>query len=274
MSAELVMAHTVPTTADLVEDGNIHSVERAFALVSLLAREPRLLGVSEIAAELGISRGSTHRVLSTLVNIGYITQDPQTRQYTIDYRVLEIAGFVLGRSELCRQAAPHLHILATATNRSVYLRVPSHGDVVTLQRMGPLYPPHENVEIGARTHASISSVGKVILAAMTEDEVDSFIACYGLRRAGPRSITDPAEFKHALEDIRRLGYAVTDQEIAPAMHSIAAPIRNYAGRVIAGVGVAVYSLSDDWLTAELVSAVIDASRRISFSLGYNAAYIV
>jgi IclR family pca regulon transcriptional regulator len=262
-------------------DGNtVGSLVHGLAILRLLAIERGGLSLSEIAERTQLGKTTAFRILSTLTLTGYVNQDASTKIYSIDYSVLELAGFVLRGIEARSRAGPYLYELARKTGFSAVLSVLKGGASVVIDRVAPRTVRSHQSEIGFRVPAYATSNGKVFLANMPAADLDAYIAQTSFHAFTECTIVDEAEFRAHLAEVREHGFAVTDGEWIPQVRSVSAPIRNYNGDVIAGVGISTHDFLPQGLSKgigemlEHVQTVVDSAESISFSLGYHAANLV
>ena len=200
--------------------------------------------------------------------------------YSIDYSILELGGFVLRGIKARSRAGPYLYELARRTGFSAVLGVLKGGASVVIDRVAPRTVRSHQSEIGFRVPAYATSNGKVLLAHLPAAKLDAYIAETHFRAFTDRTIVDPDLFRAHLVEVRDHGFAFTDGEWIPNVRSVSAPIRNYNGDVIAGVGISSHDFLPQGLSKgigemlEHVQAVMETAESISFSLGYHAANLV
>jgi IclR family pca regulon transcriptional regulator len=240
-----------------------------------MVTEPHGLGLTEVARRLELPKSSAARLLATLHAEGYLALDSAARIYMADLSILELAANVLGGFPVREKAAPYLHDLARVTGFAALLGVLSGDASVTIDRVSLRKFSARRGEIGVRTPASVSSIGRILLAHASASVVEQFIAAYGLPAYTPRTIVDPAAFVSDLALIRERGYALNDEEWIPRVRSIAAPIRNFAGSVVAGVAISSQDLLPDGMgdgvsgILQHVPLLLETAETISYSLGYH-----
>jgi DNA-binding IclR family transcriptional regulator len=262
-------------------DGNtVAGLVHGLGIVRLLALNREGLSLSEVAERIKVGKTTAFRLLATLVQVGYVAQDPDTKLYFADYAILEPAGFLLRGIQARGRAGPYLYDLAGRTGLTAVLSVLRGDVVVTVDRVTARSARAHQSEIGFRTLAHASSNGKVILAHLPKARLEAYLARAELRQLTDRTITDPAALREHLEQVRGQGYAYTDGEWIPAVRSVAAPVRNYNGDVIAAVGASSHDLLPDGVSGGIgeilkhVPTVQEAAESVSYSLGYQAAVLV
>src|SRR3954469_16839322 len=200
------------------------SLERGLAILSSFRSGRPLLGVSDLAREVGLSRSTTHRYIATLAQLGYLQQDQLTRKYRLGPRVLDLGFSAINSMDLREVAAPHLRALSDETGFTVNLAILDGVDVVYIERCRSARPGQRdidlNLHVGSRLPAYCTALGKAILAFLPEEQLESILARTELIARGPNTLTNPAAFRAALAEIRQTGIAVNDEELAYGLRSI------------------------------------------------------
>lgn len=252
---------------------------QGFGLLRLLAQARAPLTLAEIVARTRLSKTTAFRLLATLVQIGYVFQDPTTRAYAVDYTVLELVHFVLQRSELRGRAAPYLFDLAGTTGLSTVLSVLARGHSVVLDRVTPRTSRLAQSSIGNRVPAHASAAGKVILAYCSPAQLAEYLASPRVAYTAT-TIVDETALRAELGRIRGRGFAISDGESNGRIRSLGAPIRNFAGDVIAALGLSTHDLLSEAQERSLsdllqhAEALLHTAESISYSLGYHADVLV
>jgi IclR family transcriptional regulator, pca regulon regulatory protein len=216
------------------------SLKAGLAILNCFTAERTVLGIAMLADELNMSRSTTHRYASTLVALGYLEQD-QSRRYRLAPRVADFGMAVLGSMALRGKARGPLRELREQTGRTVSLAVLDCDQVRYVERLrGWRRGQHAvdlDIGLGARAPAYCTAMGKVLLAGLPEAERARLIQELKLTRHGPNSITSKRALRAELEQVHADGFAVGDEELAPGVRTIAAPIVGGDGEVIAAIGI-------------------------------------
>jgi IclR family transcriptional regulator, pca regulon regulatory protein len=247
------------------------SLKAGLAILSCFSAERPVLGIANLADELSMSRSTTHRYASTLVALGYLEQD-QSRRYRLAPRAVDVGMSVLDSMALRAKAHEHLRELREQTGRTVSLAVLDEADVRYVDRLrGWRRGQHAadlNLGAGARLPLHCSAMGKVLLANLPADERDRVIGELELKRRGPNSITSKKALRAELERVRAEGIAVGDEELAPGVRTLAAPVIGLDGEVAAAIGIPVPA--DEFTRGQLQEALgvplRAAAKRLSASL--------
>lgn len=223
--------------------GFSQSLERGLAVLSAFAPDHPALGISELAHKLAMTRSTTHRYVATLATLGYLQQDDSTRKYRLGPRVLDLGFSVLGSLELREIAAPHLRRLTDTTGHTSNLAIRDDTDVILVDRVrgrpGRYHHLEFNLHVGSRLPSYCSATGKALLAFLPRPDLDRLLERMELVQRGPRTLTDKGALLAELEQVRRAGVAVNDEELDSALRSIAAPVRARSGEVVAAVNVSI-----------------------------------
>jgi IclR family transcriptional regulator, pca regulon regulatory protein len=219
-------------------DGNPEFIEAlARGLDVLRAFQPGRpsMTLSALAAATDLARPTARRVLITLEQLGYVRSGEQG--FSLTPRVLELGMAYIGSMNLWELAQPHLEKLVGQTHESCSIAQLDGSDIVYVARVAVPKLVALAVTVGTRFPALPTSLGKVLLAALAPAELDEVLA--EPSRSGITAQWRPErdEIDAALRDVRAKGWAVTDQQLAPGIRSVAAPVRDGAGRVVASINV-------------------------------------
>ena len=251
------------------------SLERGLAILSAFRSGRPMLGVTELAREVGLSRSTAHRYVSTLATLGYLHKDAETHKYRLGPRVLDLGFSALNSMELREVAAPHLRELSDQTGYTVNMAVLDGLDIVYVERCRSARTGQReidlNLHVGSRLPAYCTSLGKVLLAYLPDDERTAALAQIDFARRGPNTLLSENDHSAELQQVRKDGFEINNEELAYGLRSIAAPIFGHDGRPAAGVNLAVHRtmVSMKELVADLSSRLRRAAETISAQLGYR-----
>jgi IclR family pca regulon transcriptional regulator len=247
------------------------SLQAGLAILNCFSARQPVLGIAKLADELNMSRSTTHRYASTLVALGYLEQD-HARRYRLAPRVADMGMSVLDSMALRGKAREPLRELREQTGRTASLAVLDGTQIRYVDRLrGWRRGQHAvDLDLGAGAHvpAQCTAMGKVLLAYLPDREREQSIGDLELTRQGPKSITSKKALRAELQRVREEGVALGDEELAPGVRTIAAPVHDPHGEVIAAVGVPVPvdAYSPEELRKALGPQVIAAAERISAAL--------
>jgi IclR family pca regulon transcriptional regulator len=217
----------------------VQSLERGLSVIRAFSAERPELTLSEVARVTGLTRAAARRFLLTLADLGYVHTDG--RMFSLSPRVLELGYAYLSSLTLPEVAEPHLERLVAQVRESSSVSVLDDQDVVYVARVPVSRIMTVSINVGTRFPAYATSMGRVLLAGLEPDALDAYFARLEPRPLSPRSTTDEAALRAELDKVRRQGYALVDQELEVGLRSIAAPIHDRAGRVIAAVNVSTHA---------------------------------
>jgi len=248
----------------------VQSVERAVAILKSFSLEKPERGVSELGRELGLHKSTVSRLMTTLVRGGLLARDPETERYRLGIDLVGMAAQVVSYTDVRQVARPFLRQLAETCQETVNLTVLDDGQIVNLEQyISPARQVKNIGRVGRRTCPHGTAAGKVLLAYLTQDELDHILPGE-LERFTPHTITDPQELHQELARVREQGYATALEELEEGLNVVAAPVYHHTGQVTASISVAgpAYRVTPGRL-AELATRVMDTARRVSEQLGYR-----
>ena len=253
------------------------SLERGLSILSSFRSEVPLLGVSELARTVGMSRSTTHRYVATLAALGYLQQDTATKKYRLGPRVLDLGFSAINSMELRSIAAPHLQQLSDDTGHTVNMAVLDGTDIVYIERCRSAQQGQReidlNLHVGSRLPAYCTSMGKVLLADLDERVLTDVLGRTKFTQRGPNTIVVRRELLAELERVRAAGLAVNNEELAYGLRSIAVPVRDRSGVVAAAINLAVHRslVSMEDLVVRLSPALKRTADEVSARIGYRPA---
>jgi IclR family transcriptional regulator, pca regulon regulatory protein len=222
-----------------VSDGAfVQSLERGLLVVRALSvPEPQAL--SDVARTTGLSRAAVRRFLLTLERLGYVRQ--AGGRFALTPRVLELGYAYLSALTLPELAQPHLERLAAEVQESSSVSILDGDDIVYVARVPARRIMNVSISVGTRFPAYATSMGRVLLAGLPDDELAVRLARTELAGLTPRTITSPARLGEEIARVRRQGYALVDEELEVGLRSLAAPIRGRGGDVVAAVNLSAHA---------------------------------
>jgi IclR family pca regulon transcriptional regulator len=266
--------------ANATKDGSYsQSLVRGLAILSAFTSGRPLLGISDLARDVSLSRSTTHRYVATLASLGYLEQDGPTRKYRLGPRVLDLGFSAINSMELREISVPHLQRLSDETGHTVNMAILDGADIVYIERVRSSRPGQRDIDldlhVGSRLPAYCTSMGKVLLAYLPDADRRAALEAIPLTRRGPNTLTDLAALWADLERVRRTGLAVNNEELAYGLRSIAAPVRSQSGEVVAAINLAVHRtmVSMENLVVRLGPALHRAAGEISSRIGFRPARV-
>jgi IclR family pca regulon transcriptional regulator len=247
------------------------SLAAGLAILDSFSSERPELGIANLADKLNMSRSTTHRYASTLVALGYLEQDG-SRRYRLAPRVADLGFALLDSMALRRAAREELRALREQTGRTVSMAIRDGVEIMYIEwlrgwRRGQ-YAINLDVGIGAHLPIYCTSIGKQLLAHLPEPQREQLIRELKLTRRGPNTITSKRELRAELEHVRESGLALSDEELAAGLRTIAAPIFTDDGEAPAAIALSVPSeaFSREELLDGLGPSLASAAERITAAL--------
>lgn len=238
-------------------------------LASFSAAEPEL-GVTELARRMGLAKSAVHRLLTTLASEHLVERNAATRRYRLGIRLYELGAIVSSHLELHDAVALYIDELRNLTGETVHVAILDGAEVVYVERRESPRTLRAFSRVGHRNFAHCTSTGKVLLAHLSSDELDALLRGRTLEAKTPYTITDPSRLREELDCVRLRGNATNINEGEEGLASVAAPIRDASGQVIAAISVAgpVSRLEGETLR-RFAAATTQTAAAISERLGYR-----
>ena len=254
----------------MTRENMVKSVSRALDIITMLSLKKGGLGVTEISKQIDINKSSVYRILSTLVQYGYVEQDEETGRYKLGYKFLEISSKLLDSIDLRSEARPFLQELENETNEVVHLVVYDQGEVVYIEKLEGNELLRMHSKVGKRAPMHCTSVGKAILSQLPDNVVEGIIERKGMPVHTIHTITDKEVFMKELEQVREKGYALDLEENELGITCIAVPIFDHTGKVVSAVSISgpTIRMTEERLE-QLHKRMITIGKQISERLGYS-----
>jgi DNA-binding IclR family transcriptional regulator len=246
--------------------GSVQSIERAAAMLHLLAASPSKLSLGEVAGSLDLAKGTAHGILRTLADIGFVEQDRETGRYRIGAGLLQLGGSYLDENELRARAVNWADTLASRTDEAVRIGTLQKHQVLIIHHVFRPDDTPQTLDVGSWLPAHATALGKVLLASAPA----AVRTLTTLERYTSRTITSRAALESALAQVRGTGASVEMEEWTAGIAGLAAPIRGHGGLVVGAIGIRGpvdrICLTSGMARPALLAAVIDAARAISREL--------
>ncbi len=217
------------------------SLGHGLAILATFSAERSTLGIADMASVLSMSRSTTHRYAATLAQLGYLEQN-SSRRYRLTPRCADVGLAALGSMALHECSRPHLLQLRRETGWTVSLALLDGSEVMLIERLRGWRGLHEiDLRLGssARLPLHCTAMGKVLLAWLPDEELRELLGKLTLKRHGPNSSTGKRALRATLEEVREQGFALDDEELIDGLRSIAAPVLDAQGKVLAALDLAV-----------------------------------
>jgi DNA-binding IclR family transcriptional regulator len=204
-----------------------------------------------------------------MVSLGYIRQSKETKRYRIGRPLFTLAAGSLDEIELVSLATPILEDLSAATGESGHFAVRSGDSVVVIAKTSGTGAFQLTDRVGVVRPAHCTALGKVLLAALSPQQLERFIQGQELRSYTPKTITDPDLLRQDIEEVARTGVAFDDGEFSPEVRCVAVAVHDFTAQIVGALGISgpVWRLSIQVLQTK-TELVKEAARRLSRDLGY------
>jgi IclR family pca regulon transcriptional regulator len=244
----------------------IQSLERGLLVLRAFSQEHPSLTLSDVARRTGLTRATARRLLLTFAALGYMCTDG--RQFELTPKVLDLGYAYLSSLNIGDLAQPSMEALSEQVHESVSVAVLDGDEIVYVARVPTKRIMTISLSLGSRLPAVTTSMGRVLLADLTPAELDAFLARVEPQARTARTITDVAELRAELDEVREQGYALVDQELEDGVRSIATALRDRRGRAVAAINVSTHAgrVSIKELRASFVPALLATAAEINARL--------
>ena len=245
----------------------INTLDKAIRILELLSENVHGLPLSEISRELDFPKSTTHHILQTFLSHHYISQNADTKRYSLGVGILQISSTVLANLDINKIAEGYLQELYEKSREIVHMYILREGKLACVAKVGNPRGLTLSSFVGWTTEPHAAGAGKVLLAEEPRDKILSIYPDKVLRRYGKKTITDFDELLRELSKVRRQGYAIDDEEYYQGIRCVAAPVR--AGkRVVASVSCTgpIFRMTMERIRGELVNRVKQTAEDISRNL--------
>ena len=247
----------------------INSIDRTLQMLQLFSPQKPEWGISEISKELNLYKSCIHNTLYTLLNRGFVVQNPINGKYRLSIKFFELGSIVFGDIDLRKIAHPYLEEISREFNETVHMGILSDGEVISIEQEKSNQSLQNQIYIGKRAPLHCTGVGKAILAFLNQEEIEKIIQDKGLKKFTENTIIDISKLQDELAEIRKKGYAIDNMEHELGVRCIAAPIRDYHGKAIASLSVSGPALRiKDKRIPLIKEKVIKCCNIISQKMGY------
>ena len=218
-------------------DQFVQSLARGLAVIRAFDADHPKMRLTEVAKRTELTRASARRFLMTLAELGYIRSDG--KDFSLTPMVLQLGYAYLSGLSLSQVAQPHLQDLSTELSESTSLSVLDGAHIVYIARVSARRIMTVSINVGTRFPAYATSMGRVLLAGLSQAELDGYLNFVPLIALTPHAISTRGGFLDELAKVRAQGWAMVDQELEVGLVSMAAPIRDKSGRIIAAINVSL-----------------------------------
>ena len=244
----------------------VQSLARGLAVIRAFDAEHPRQTLSDVARSTGLTRATARRFLHTLVELGYV--DTAGSVFWLTPRVLDLGYSYLSAMPLTDLAQPHLERLSSRLGESSSVAVLDGTDIVYVGRVQVRRIMTIGITIGTRFPAYATSMGRVLLAALSAEQLDAYLDATDLRALTPHGVADEEALRAELAAVAERGWCVVDQELEPGLRSLAAPVHDRHGAVVAALNLSTHAArySPDQLHDQLIPELLATARGLSADL--------
>ena len=267
-----------PPSPDLEDDADdrqrvgVQSLGRAFAILEEIARHREGIGLADLSKRVGLHNSTTFHLVKTLVSLGYVRQERESKRYRVGRPLFALAASSLDEIEMVNLATPILEDLARETGESSHFAVRMGDAVVVIARTSGPGAFQLTDRVGVVRPAHCTALGKVILAALRPEQLERLLERVALVPSTEKSITEATALLSEIEEVRRSGIAFDDGEFNIEVRCVAVPVKDFTGQVIGALGISgpIWRLSIQALQSR-AKIVQTAADRLSAEFGHKAA---
>ncbi|MFP5112505.1 IclR family transcriptional regulator [Bacillaceae bacterium C204] len=252
---------------------NVQSLERALTILNKLSEYPDGIQITRLAEQVGLTKGTLHRLLSTLSNMNYVVKDEETDKYKLGLQVLFLSRNLLNHSNIVTVAKPYLEKLSQEVNETVHLCIEDRGEVIYIDKIESNQTIRMYSRIGSRAPMYCTGVGKILLSGMNPDQFEEIVSKINFIPKTPKTITSKEEFINEIEKVKVQGYALDNAENEEVLRCIASPIYDHKGKIIASFSISGPNnrVTMDVINHTLIEKMKQYSIAISRNLGYTGS---
>jgi IclR family KDG regulon transcriptional repressor len=258
---------------DSNERNRNHSVQvlnRCFAILEAIAANQGEISLAALSKVLSIPHSTIHRILSSLIELGYAEQNQQNGYYRLGLKILSLSNVILEKLDLRKMGRSYLKELMQATGETANLVVLDGDEVVYIEKAESQASVRVFSLIGRRAPVHTTGAGKILLSEMAQPDIIDILKRRGMPRLTSCSITTIPAFLDELISVRKQGYAFDNEECEIGARCIAAPVRNHLGRIIASMSISgpVTRMSPTH-AKELIPILKQCALNLSLALGFT-----
>jgi DNA-binding IclR family transcriptional regulator len=269
-----LVSSTVSDIDDEAEDrqrGGVQSLGRAFAILEQVARHREGIGLAELSKLVGLHNSTTFHLAKTMVSLGYIRQERDSKRYRIGRPLFALAASALDEIEMVNVATPIMEDLSRDTGESSHFAVRMGDAVVVIARTSGPGAFQLTDRVGVVRPAHCTALGKIILAALRPDQLKRFLERVELTPSTKKSITDPNVLLREIAEVRRSAVAIDDGEFNAEVRCMAVPVYNFTGDVVGALGISgpIWRMTDQVMSAR-ARIMKTAANRLSAEFGADS----
>ena len=250
-------------------DYNVRAVERALQILNSFTDDNPEMGISEISQAVDLHKSTTHRIVTTLLNYGFLQRADDDQRYRLGLRLAGLGMRVIRQADIRREALPYMTALVKEWDETCDISIFDQGQVFYLEVMQGKHALTIAATVGHRLPAHCTASGKIFLAHLPPEDLDHHLD-EPLTQFTENTITSPDELRKQLITIREQGFSFDDEEFEEGIRAIAAPIRNLGGDVIAAMSVLgpINRMVDERIEG-IIKSLLEKSTLVSQQMGWK-----
>lgn len=254
---------------DMSKDNMVKSTGKIFMILEELAKKGRPTKLGDISKALKLPPSTTHRLLSTLIELGYVEQREKSSGYNLTFKILNLASATFNSLDLGKLSYSHLVNLRDNTGETANIIVINGNETMYVQRVETNEIVRVFSSVGRRAPLHATASGKILLSGLSDEKIERMVAEAGLTKYTEKTITDFSSLMDEVNLVKERGYSIEDEEYENDVFCIAAPIRDYTGAIVASISISLPTCrSNDRDVHDLAKHVVFESTEVSSKLGY------
>jgi IclR family pca regulon transcriptional regulator len=233
-------APSAPLDAFRGDPNFMTSLARGLSVIQAFSQKKRQLTISQVSGKTGLSRAAVRRCLYTLARLGFAGSD-DGRHFYLGPRILALGYSYIASMPLATAAQPMLERLSHELHESCSISTLDRSDIIYVARANVTRIMSIDLGVGSRLPAFCTSMGRILLASLPAEDLEGYLRQTELKQFTERTITSVEKLRQVLRLISRNGYAIVDQELEPGLRSMAVPIQNPSGKIVAALNVGAHA---------------------------------
>lgn len=246
------------------------SLERALQIITTFNEDKKTQTLAQLSETLNLPRATVLRLCSTLIKYDFLRQDSETKRYSLGLRLFELGSVVFNSLSLQQVASPFIGTLHRKLSNTIFLGILDNDEVLYIdKREDPQNAISFTSKVGTRRPPYWGMLGPLLMAYLPDDEVRRLLLKFPLKATAKKSITNKDDFLAWLHHIRKDGYVIDIETALEGIGGVAAPIRDFTGQVVAGIGIAFIASSvNSKELKKMVKEITGTALAISKEMGY------
>lgn len=250
-----------------------NTVERTLSILELVAHSEHGLSNSEISRRLKIPKSSASYILRILEGRSYLLRENSSGKYRLGLKMMSLTRDMLTHIDVREIAKPVMEQFVKRTNLSAHLAVLDNGRAVYVEKVEALSFVKMDIWVGHRLPVHSTAIGKVLVSERSDEEITEMLRMRGMDKRGPKTIMTSAKYLKEIGKVRTFGFAIDNEENAPGVRCVAAPVYDAQGKIAAALGTSstIIQLNEENLP-KIVKLIQDSAEKISEQMGFQKKF--